>query len=66
MKLKDWRIQNDMSQQDFANHLEGYSGKYISQRTISAWEDGALPRKAWIKQIIGYTKNQVTAADLAQ
>jgi len=66
MKLKDWRESKGWSQQEFASDISGFAKKYVSQRTISAWESGALPRKTWIKIILEYTKNKVTAADLAQ
>ncbi len=65
MKLKEWREKKALTQQAIADDLSEMAGKTILQRSISAWENGCLPRKFWLHIIEDYTKGKVRANDFA-
>lgn len=63
MKLKDWRLKKKLSQAEFACGVSSLMNQYVSQRTISAWENGAMPRREWLIAIDKYTNHKVRAGD---
>lgn len=72
MNLKDWRKNQGLSQTEAAQAIEKFAAEKfpgkkhaLRQRTLSGWENGALPRKFWLKILMEFTKNKVTANDFA-
>lgn len=63
MKLKDWRTKKKLSQAEFACRIASLTHDYVSQRTISAWENGAIPRREWLIAIDEFTDHKVRAGD---
>jgi transcriptional regulator with XRE-family HTH domain len=74
MKLKQWRENKGISQQDLAQKMQDFRNekypeekryKKLSQRALGYWETGTVPRKFWLKVIAAFTGNKVTGADFA-
>lgn len=71
MNFKEWRKNQGLSQTEAAQAIEAYAAeKYpgksprkLRQRTLSGWENGALPRVFWLTILREFTKNKVTAND---
>ena len=58
MKLKDWRVRKELSQEDLAKSLG------TTQESVSYWESNEImPRKEMLQAITELTNGKVTAND---
>jgi len=69
VKLKEWREQNDKTQQWVADELtrlaeaDGHGGDKVTDSSVQRWEAGTVPRRQNIRRVMKLTHNAVGFAD---